>query len=374
MSDSFYSDVKKKVERIPNAVPEGSFEVIIKRVRRRRLWRRTATYASGAAAAAILAFLLIGTKTENGGITPETYINTYDDVAENTPILIEATDTGTSEKVSVKESFGFFASITTDVPEKETDNYGTTPEKESPNVEKPIEKTTEYYAQVQSFEPEHMSEQQSKSRIEFSISGTPFSQTDSNPALIAQSTFMRFCQTNQPNFNPFYFGPDHDKANVLYKHRFPVSIKFSVSLGITDRTAIESGLTYSYLRSSARPDFESVDYEYDQRLHFLGIPLGIKYDIISRNSFSIYSRAGIAVEKCINGVITDGTYTDRLVLNPLFWSAEASLGAQVKVFGKLNLFLESGGSYHFDNGIGDITIYGANPLLFTLQAGARIGL
>ena len=162
MSDSFYSDVKEKVERIPNVVPEGTLEVIMKRVRRRRLWRQTATYASGVAAAAILAFFFIGTRTENGGITPAPVTPVLSEVADKSPLFIEEMDTDTIEKVLTKKSVNLFESITPSVPEEETEDRETTPETESPKYEKPIEIAKEYYAHVQSFEPEHSFEQREK--------------------------------------------------------------------------------------------------------------------------------------------------------------------------------------------------------------------
>ena len=161
-------------------------------------------------------------------------------------------------------------------------------------------------------------------------------------------------------------GPEGDRRETImsyavfdqYKHSMPLNFRLLAAYDLNDALSVESGLSYSYHHST----FSSEAGVEPLNRHFIGIPLGMKYDFLSYGPASFYARAGGLAEKCVSGDI-----------EPLFWSVEVSLGTQVNVVGSLKLFLEGGGSYHFDNGTGIITIYGTKPLMFSLQAGARMG-
>ena len=83
------------------------------------------------------------------------------------------------------------------------------------------------------------------------------------------------------------------KTNV--KHKTPVSVGLSVSYALNDRLSLVSGLNYTLLSSS----WETTDTyhnETTQKLHFLGIPLSLSYEIARWKSFVVYGAAGAMAE------------------------------------------------------------------------------
>ncbi|MBR6269900.1 MAG: hypothetical protein IKR30_04930 [Bacteroidales bacterium] len=157
-------------------------------------------------------------------------------------------------------------------------------------------------------------------------------------------------------------------------YNVPVSLRVLVSGKIIDCLFIEAGVSYSIHNNTSSIDI--IDVQLHQQLHFVGIPMGVRYNLLNYGRTSAYIRAGGAVEKCVSGHINEdgGQNLCKIRIDPLFWSAEASLGAQVCIAGPLHLFAEAGGSYHFANSTGNLTYYGAHPLMFSIQAGARLEL
>lgn len=168
------------------------------------------------------------------------------------------------------------------------------------------------------------------------------------------------------------------------KHRRPVRASLTLSYPLSDRFAIESGLTYSLLYSSFTTISGETVYEDAQTLGYLGVPLNLRMNICSKDRYSLYALGGGIMEKCLKatskttttvaGKVVGNPDVRNLTVNPLLWSVNAAAGLQLSPVDKVGLFVEPGISYHFDNNSKVRSVYTEHPLDFILTFGARVAL
>lgn len=165
------------------------------------------------------------------------------------------------------------------------------------------------------------------------------------------------------------------------KHRLPVRAGISFTYRLNDRLGIESGISYTNLTSDIREGSEDHYLTARQRLHYIGIPLNMKYRILSWKRLSLYASAGVLAEKCVSANLgrevvldrqTTGSETEKLHEKPMQWSANASLGLQCDIIEPVGLFVEPGISYSFKDGTTLQTIYKDKPLNMNLNLGIRL--
>ena len=132
--------------------------------------------------------------------------------------------------------------------------------------------------------------------------------------------------------------------------------------------SIESGLTYTYLKSSNKYDNAHI------KLHYLGIPLKGILTAYNNDKISLYGSVGGMVELNIAGRYEDHIGTKNMRTNHLQWSVGASAGLEVKLVKPISLFAEPGVVYYFDDGTNIPTIRKAKPLNFNLQIGLRFNI
>lgn len=166
------------------------------------------------------------------------------------------------------------------------------------------------------------------------------------------------------------------------KHHVPFTVGASLQYELTDRWALESGVTYTYLHSTAKAE-GIFTYEWSQELHYIGIPLTASYKIINRDMFDLYARAGGAVERAVaaNKVFNMSGGTSEGITRPnekieckgVQMSVAAAVGAEVKLINRLGIYAEAGAGYFFDNNQ-PLSYRSENPFSVTLQAGLRVHL
>lgn len=174
---------------------------------------------------------------------------------------------------------------------------------------------------------------------------------------------------------PYYTGMVMgSRKNVKMHHQMPIRVGLSLSYALNRNWAIETGVSYSCLRS----DYNERDYFYDQTLHYVGVPLRIVYNVWSYRRFSLYAAGGGMLEKCVAGKAKEG-YADgkspelrySLEEKRWQWSVNASVGLQYKLAGFAGIYVEPGVSHYFDNASSLSNIYKDSPTRFSLQIGLR---
>ena len=174
-----------------------------------------------------------------------------------------------------------------------------------------------------------------------------------------------------------------NEVSSTVKNWQPIQVGVSVAYSFTDRLSIESGLTYSCLVSDLSSGTPSGNYDIRQTLHYIGLPLALRYDFLKIKGFSLYASAGGQMEKCVAGKTRTDYFVDgkkvssengRIMVEPLQWSVNAYVGAQYSFNRLVGLYIEPGAAYYFRNSSPVNCIYSERPFNFSFRAGLRFSL
>lgn len=175
----------------------------------------------------------------------------------------------------------------------------------------------------------------------------------------------------------------NNEISSTVKNWQPIQVGVSVAYSFTDRLSIESGLTYSCLISDLSSGTPLGNYDIRQTLHYIGLPLALRYDFLKIKGFSLYASAGGQMEKCVAGKTRTDYFVDgkkvssengRIMVEPLQWSVNAYVGAQYSFNRLVGLYVEPGAAYYFRNSSPVNCIYSERPFNFSFRAGLRFSL
>ena len=198
--------------------------------------------------------------------------------------------------------------------------------------------------------------------------------------LLAANNFQR---TDRVYYAPSYIeGPDTDKSSYdpnmgtidtnpltdhLVKHHLPLRFGLSLQYQLSPRLALQSGISYTRLSSEFSFPL-SQNISYSQRLHYLGIPLGVTWQLLTTSHFCFYLSGGAMVEKCVS-VSLDGDYTGQ---KPWQWSVNAAVGAEYVFTSLLGAYIEPSLGYYFSDGTQLEHYYKEHPLAPSIEFGLRM--
>ena len=163
-------------------------------------------------------------------------------------------------------------------------------------------------------------------------------------------------------------------------HRVPFTVGVGVQYELTNRWALESGVTYTYLNSTGKSE-GMFAYKTSQELHYVGVPLSASYKFVDTKHVELYTRAGGAVERAVAAKRTQtisttdenigNSTTQKIDCKGVQLSATVAVGAELKITQRVGLYAEAGAGYFFDNNQ-PLSYRTEHPLSLTLQAGARL--
>ena len=139
------------------------------------------------------------------------------------------------------------------------------------------------------------------------------------------------------------------------KHHLPVRIGASLQYQLNDHLSLLSGITYTWLHS----EFIKESSTTDQHLHYLGVPVGVSYQLWSNRQFQCYVSGTAALAKCLNE-------------KPWQWSVDAAAGAEYAVTQQVGLYLEPSLGYYFHDGSSLEHYYKDHPLAPSIMFGLRM--
>ena len=145
------------------------------------------------------------------------------------------------------------------------------------------------------------------------------------------------------------------------RHHRPVRMSLTFHMPLGGVFGVETGASYTLLRSTVTTTSGSTVNRNIQTLKYLGIPVNLTADLYGNDWCRLYLSGGGMAEKCVSGEI-----------KPLLWSLNAAAGAQINLGRSLGIYAEPGLSYHFDDGSPVRTIYKDRPLDFMMTLGARM--
>ena len=159
------------------------------------------------------------------------------------------------------------------------------------------------------------------------------------------------------------------------KHHAPVSVGMQIAFGVAPRLSLSTGVVYTRTSSDFYPYAPNNDYNVHQVLHYVGIPVGLNYELWRSGGFHAYVMAGAeAAYNVKNDTDEDGTRKQDAKRDRGQFSGKASLGAQYDISPSVGLYIEPGAKYYFDNGSDIENTFKDKKLNFNLQFGLRFNL
>ncbi len=167
-------------------------------------------------------------------------------------------------------------------------------------------------------------------------------------------------------------------------HHAPIRTGLSFSYRLNDRWSIESGISYAFASSDFHEGSVSNFIEEKQELHYVGIPLGATYRLLSWNRLDLYLSSNILAEQCISGqsrkkyIIGDKMQGEEevnaILSRPMQWSIGAKAGVQYNLNTLLSIYVEPGCSYYFDDHSSLETVFKDKVFDFNLNLGLRFSV
>ena len=167
-----------------------------------------------------------------------------------------------------------------------------------------------------------------------------------------------------PNgFEPVKYNEDPYNINgTRMNHSKPVNVGLALTLPLNDRLFVESGVYWSYLRSTS-------SMVSDQSLHSVGIPLKLGWRIGGWNRMSLSVSAGAKAEKVVYAVRNGNVMNEPGIQ----LAAVGNAAVQYGITRHLGLFVAPELSYWFTQT--DLPTYNTeNPFNLTLKAGLNLKL
>lgn len=157
-------------------------------------------------------------------------------------------------------------------------------------------------------------------------------------------------------------------TEYVSKHHLPVRFGLSVQYQLNNHLALHSGISYTRLYSEfSIPLYQNISYS--QKLHYLGVPLGVTWQLWSANRFRFYLSGGTMVEKCVSA---DLEGSGKVSKKPWQWSVDAAAGAEYALTRQLGFYLEPSLGYYFDDGTSLEHYYKEHPLAPSIEFGLRL--
>ena len=154
--------------------------------------------------------------------------------------------------------------------------------------------------------------------------------------------------------------PSSTTYDVEAKHRLPVTLGLSVNYQLNARLALLTGINYTYLYS----EFSTLLYPNiyrEQKLHYLGVPVGLSWLFWKTSGFSFYLSGSAMLQKCLNE-------------KPWQWSVNASAGAEYAITPLVGIYLQPSLGYYFHDGTSFEHYYKEHPLAPSIEFGLRLHL
>lgn len=159
------------------------------------------------------------------------------------------------------------------------------------------------------------------------------------------------------------------------KHHAPVSVGLQVAFGIAPRLSLSSGFVYTRTSSDFYPYAPHNNYNVHQVLHYVGIPVGLNYELWKSGGFHAYVMAGAEADLNVkNDTEEEGVKKENAKRDRVQFSGKASLGAQYDITSNVGLYIEPGAKYYIDNGSEIENTFKDKKLNFNFQFGLRFNL
>ena len=174
-------------------------------------------------------------------------------------------------------------------------------------------------------------------------------------------------------------GTGTDKIVRKSHHYMPVNFSFALKYQLNNRFGLETGLSYSRLKSDFEMGSNGNTINEQQTIHYLGIPVKGIYNIYYRKAWSLYGSLGVTTEIPLYSPLNTSYYlhgmleaTDKSTIHaPWQWLVGTGLGLQYNFTPNIGLFAEPSLQYYIPTGAQIETYRSEHPFTFSLPIGIR---
>ena len=185
-----------------------------------------------------------------------------------------------------------------------------------------------------------------------------------------------------PSYNNEYPGLGINGENSLYsvyrkqnhtkaKHHFPLSVGLQVGIPLMPRLKLNTGLVYTRVSSDFTQDSYDGTTTTQQTLHYVGIPLGLTYEVWGIGHLHTYVNVGAEADVNVENDTQVEGKSISVSKDRMQWSGNASIGIQYDIIPQLGIYAEPGAKYYFDNGSDIDNTFKDQKLNFNFQFGLR---
>lgn len=157
-------------------------------------------------------------------------------------------------------------------------------------------------------------------------------------------------------------------------HYHPMSFGLSVGYNLTPRLTLTTGMVYTYASSDFTSSAAGDDIVETQRLHYIGVPLSVKYKVWGNSAIHTYAIAGCQADFNVSAKMQTGDITTDADKDRTQWSVGGAVGIQYNIIPRMGIYAEPGVRYYIDNKSSVETIFKEKKLNFNLQLGVRVEL
>ena len=174
-------------------------------------------------------------------------------------------------------------------------------------------------------------------------------------------------------------GTGTDKIVRKSHHYMPVNFSLALKYRLNNRFALETGLSYSRLKSEFEMGSKGNTINEQQTIHYIGIPVKGIYNIYNMKMWSFYGNLGVTTEVPLYSSFNTSYYlngilgsTDKTTIRvPWQWSVGTGIGLQYDFTPNIGLFAEPSLKYYIPTGSQIETYRTEHPFSFSLPLGIR---
>ncbi len=160
----------------------------------------------------------------------------------------------------------------------------------------------------------------------------------------------------------------------------PIKSGLMLRWSLNHNVSLETGVQYSYLKSSTESGTEKNLSKTERTGHYMGLPFNVGYTFMNTGRLGLYTNLGAACEWRVAGESVIGYYIDNEVFGntvhePLKdgqfqLSANVSAGLQYRITHLMSIYAEPTMTYYINNS----AFYAEHPLNFSVSVGLRFSL
>jgi hypothetical protein len=197
------------------------------------------------------------------------------------------------------------------------------------------------------------------------------------------------------NILNYRFGPDPFQGNMAYETRnfkdvqesrleAPFSAGLRFSLAASQRLAFETGLSFTRLNTFTKTfPLDGVHFEYNQMLIYIGIPLGMRYDLLQTRLINFYISQNVMAEKGVAAINTINKFEKERTIGKMKLydvvqgfqlSTTTSAGLGLNLHKYISFYAEGGLQIFYLNHTQPFNIRSSKNLWPVYQSGIRVNL